>query len=84
MSGTAFFTFGIAWGINQGILDGEKYVAARDLGWSAMKAGVKEDGMVGWVQQIGKDPQGTDKFDSQLYGVGGFLLTAAEMIEVEK
>ncbi|WP_371397573.1 glycoside hydrolase family 105 protein [Fretibacter rubidus] len=81
MSGTAFFTFGIAWGINQGILDGEKYVAARDLGWSAMKAGVKEDGMVGWVQQIGKDPQGTDKFDSQLYGVGGFLLTAAEMIE---
>ena len=84
MSGTAFFAFGIAWGLNQGILSGDKYTDSRDLAWTAMKAAVKEDGMVGWVQQIGKDPQGTDKYDSQLYGVGGFLLTAAEMIEAEK
>jgi len=37
--------------------------------------------MVGWVQQIGKDPQLTIKDSSQLYGVGGFLLMASEMIE---
>jgi len=81
MSGTGFFTFGIAWGLNQGILDGEKYVAARDKGWSAMKDAVQPNGMVGWIQQIGKDPQATEPDSSQLYGVGGFLLTAAEMIE---
>ena len=80
-SGTAFFGFGLAWGINQGLLKGDKYVNARDKAWVAMKDAVKPDGMVGWVQQIGKDPQLTIKDSSQLYGVGGFLLMAAEMIE---
>lgn len=82
-SGTAFFGFGLAWGINQGILKGDQYVQARDKAWAAMKDAVKPNGMVGWVQQIGKDPQLTIKDSSQLYGVGGFLLMAAEMIEVE-
>jgi len=80
-SGTAFFGFGLAWGINQGILKGDKYVAARDKAWVAMKDAVQPNGMVGWVQQIGKDPQLTVKDSSQLYGVGGFLLLASEMIE---
>jgi len=46
-----------------------------------MKNAVKPNGMVGWVQQIGKDPQATEQYSSQLYGVGGFLLMSAEMIE---
>lgn len=83
-SGTAFFGFGLAWGINQGILKGDKYVDARDKAWRAMKDAVQPDGMVGWVQQIGKDPQLTIKDSSQLYGVGGFLLLAAEMIEARE
>jgi rhamnogalacturonyl hydrolase YesR len=80
-SGTAFFGFGLAWGINQGILKGDKYTDARDKAWVAMKDAVQPNGMVGWVQQIGKDPQLTIKDSSQLYGVGGFLLMASEMIE---
>lgn len=80
-SGTAFFGFGLAWGINQGLLKEDKYFEARDKAWVAMKDAVKPDGMVGWVQQIGKDPQLTEKYSSQLYGVGGFLLMAAEMID---
>lgn len=80
-SGTAFFGFGIAWGINNGLLQGEKYTTARDKAWGAMKDAVKPNGMVGWVQQIGKDPQETVKDSSQLYGVGGFLLMASEMVK---
>ena len=83
-SGTAFFGFGLAWGINQGILKGDKYIQARDKAWASMKDAVQPNGMVGWVQQIGKDPQLTVKDSSQLYGVGGFLLMASEMIEVEQ
>lgn len=80
-SGTAFFGFGLAWGINQGLLTDTKYVNSRDKAWTAMKNAVQPNGMVGWVQQIGKDPQKTEKDSSQLYGVGGFLLMASEMIE---
>jgi rhamnogalacturonyl hydrolase YesR len=83
-SGTAFFGFGLAWGINNGLLKEEKYKDARDKAWTAMKEAVQPNGMVGWVQQIGKDPQLTVKDSSQLYGVGGFLLMASEMIEVDK
>jgi len=56
-NGTAFFGFGLAWGINQGILKDDKYVQARDEAWAAMKDAVQPNGMVGWIQQIGKDPQ---------------------------
>lgn len=83
-SGTAFFGFGLAWGVNQGILKGDQYVAARDKAWTAMTDAVQPNGMVGWVQQIGKDPQLTVEDSSQLYGVGGFLLMASEMIGAGK
>ncbi len=80
-SGTAFFGFGLAWGLNNGILDGNKYTAARDKAWDAMRAAISDSGKVGWVQQIGKDPQLTDKDSTQLYAVGGTLLFASEMID---
>lgn len=82
-SGTAFFGFGLAWGLNNGLLEGEEYVASRDLAWDAMRAATENSGMVGWVQQIGKDPQLTTAGTSQLYASGGMLLFAAEMLEVE-
>lgn len=82
-SGTAFFGFGLAWGLNNGMLEGEKYEQARDKAWDAIRASVTADGKVGWVQQIGKDPQSTTAESSQLYAVGGTLLFAAEMAKAE-
>jgi rhamnogalacturonyl hydrolase YesR len=79
-SGSAFFTFGLSWGVNNGLLKGERYVTARDKGWAALVAAVGDDGHFGWVQQIGKDPQATSSDSTQLYGTGGFLLAASEMI----
>ena len=80
-SGTGFFGFGFAWGLNNGVLEGDKYTAARDKAWDAMRRAVTPDGKLGWVQQIGKDPQKTDSESSQLYGVGGMLLFSSEMLE---
>jgi rhamnogalacturonyl hydrolase YesR len=82
-SGTGFFGFGLAWGLNNGFLEGDDYVVARDKAWSAMTAAVNDDGRLGWVQQIGKDPQTTTADTSQLYGSGAFLLFASEMIAAE-
>jgi unsaturated rhamnogalacturonyl hydrolase len=83
-SGSAFFTFGLAWGLNQGVLQGDEYVAARDRGWAALVRAVGDDGHFGWVQQIGKDPQATTADSTQLYGTGGFLLAASEMIRASR
>ena len=80
-SGTAFFGFGLAWGLNNGFIEGEQYEQSRDRAWDAMRAATENSGMVGWVQQIGKDPQSTTAGTSQLYASGGMLLFASEMLD---
>ena len=78
-SGTGFVGFGLAWGLNNGILSGPKYERATEKAWAAMIAAVDGEGKLGWVQQVGKDPQLTTQESSQIYGAGAFLLMAAEM-----
>jgi unsaturated rhamnogalacturonyl hydrolase len=34
---------------------------------------------LGWVQRVGAGPGQVDKDDTQLYGVGAFLLAASEV-----
>ena len=80
-SGTAFFGFGLAWGLNNGILEGDQYVSARDRAWDAIRTATSNSGMVGWVQQVGRDPQSTTAGTSQLYATGGALLFASEMLD---
>ena len=83
-SGTGFFGFGLAWGVNNGVLSDPKYSMATLKAWTAMTAAVDETGRLGWVQQVGKDPKSTTANSSQLYGAGAFLLMASEMIEFEQ
>jgi rhamnogalacturonyl hydrolase YesR len=78
-SGTAFITFGLAWGINRGFLPAPKYGAVVDRGWRALARAVDEDGRLGWVQQVGNAPGEVRASDTQLYGVGALLLAASEM-----
>jgi rhamnogalacturonyl hydrolase YesR len=78
-SGTGFITFGLAWGVNNGVLTDSTTIEAVEKGWSAMAAAVGEDGMLHWVQQVGASPDPVKESDTQLYGVGALLLAAAEM-----
>ena len=47
--------------------------------WRALVAAVQPDGKLGWVQRVGAGPGQVDKDDTQLYGVGAFLLAASEV-----
>lgn len=82
-SGTAFFVYGLAWGVNQGILPRERYAPAVRRGWAALARAVGTDGRLGWVQQVGVGPDQVRADDSQLFGVGAFLLAATEVAKLQ-
>lgn len=78
-SGTGFFVYGLAWGINHGVLPAADYRPAVERGWHALTAAVAPDGKLGWVQRVGAAPDQVGPDDTQLYGVGAFLLAASEV-----
>jgi unsaturated rhamnogalacturonyl hydrolase len=85
MSATAFFVFGLAWGIDNGYLEKEKYLPAVINGWKSMVSSVWPDGKVGFIQPVGSDPKAVTKEMTEVYGVGGFLLAGTQICKmVEK
>ncbi|MGA0544069.1 glycoside hydrolase family 88/105 protein [Brevundimonas sp. VNH65] len=82
-SGTAFFVYGLAWGRNAGLLRGERFEAAATRGWRALDRAIQPDGRLGWVQQVGFAPDQVRADDTQLYGVGAYLMAASEMAQRE-
>jgi unsaturated rhamnogalacturonyl hydrolase len=83
-SGTAFFTYGIAWGVNNGMLDRERFLPIAMKSWAAIASVVNEDGRVGWSQPPGGGPGKVVEADSTRYGSGIFLLAASEVFLLEQ
>ena len=73
-SGTAFFTYGMASGVNAGLLGRERFASAALRGWNALTGAIDADGRLGRVQQIADRPGSVDVNDAQLYGSGALLL----------
>jgi unsaturated rhamnogalacturonyl hydrolase len=73
-SSTALFTFGIASGVNLGLLNRKRFAMAALRGWNALAGAVDADGRLGRVQQIGDRPGSVEVNDTQLYGSGALLL----------
>lgn len=80
-SGTAFITFGLARGVNEGLLPAVHYGPLVERGWQALVDVVDADGRLGWVQQVGNAPEEVRATDTQLYGTGAFLLAASEILK---
>lgn len=81
-SGSSFFTYGLAWGINQGILDESTYEPAVRKGWNAMVSHVTEEGMLGYVQPIGAAPGKAWPDKTEVYGTGAFLSAGSEVYKL--
>lgn len=82
MSATAFFVFGLAWGIDNGYLDKSVYLPAVIKGWKSMVASLWPDGKVGFVQPIGADPKSVTREMTEVYGVGGFLMAGTQIYKM--
>lgn len=83
VSGSGFYTFAMAYGINNGILDKAEYTPVVKKAWEALKGCQHENGMIGWVQDIGASPEPAN-FDSwQNYGTGAYLLAGSEILKLK-
>ena len=87
-SGTAFFTYGFLWGINNGYLDEAVYKPVIDKAWNYLtKTALQKNGKIGYVQPIGEKAipgQVVDADSEANFGVGAFLLAACEYVVIWK
>jgi rhamnogalacturonyl hydrolase YesR len=93
-SGTACFTYGLAWGINHGYLDTNTYLPAVINGWNALAVGAlhhsagSDNGFLGYEQGSGSKPSDSQpvtytsvpNFDD--FGLGLFLLAGSQVYQL--
>ena len=83
-SGTAFFAYGLMWGVNHGYLDKAEYAPVIEKAWNYLvTTALQPDGSIGYVQPIGEKPDPTRKVDAKSqapFGTGAWLLAACERV----
>lgn len=89
-TGTSLFVYGMAWGINNGILDRAEYLPVLLKAWNAMNTdAVHPNGFLGYVQGTGKEPKDGQPVtydsmpDFEDYGAGCYLLAGAEVYKLQ-
>lgn len=89
LTGTALFAYGMAWGVNHGLLDRAQYMPVIARAWNGMvNDAVHPDGFLGYVQGTGKEPKdgqpvtynSVPDFDD--FGTGCFLLAGSEVYKL--
>ncbi len=81
-SGTAFFTYGLIWGVNNGLLKKKDFSETIEKAWKYLtETALQADGTIGYVQPIGEKPDPTRTVDARSqapFGTGAWLLAACE------
>ncbi|MCX6936566.1 MAG: glycoside hydrolase family 88 protein [Verrucomicrobia bacterium] len=78
-SGSGFYTYALAWGVNHGLLDRTQFEPAVRKAWAALVECVAADGKLIHVQPIGESPLSFKDDSTEIYGVGAFLLAGSEV-----
>jgi len=91
LTGTSLFIYGMAWGINNGYLDRNKYLPIVIKAWNALaKESVHSNGFLGYVQGTGKEPKESQPVtydrepDFEDFGLGCFLMAGSEVYKLKK
>ncbi|HBL78020.1 MAG: hypothetical protein A2W90_01055 [Bacteroidetes bacterium GWF2_42_66] len=83
-SGSGFYCYALAWGINNGLLAKDKYLPVVKKAWIGLNGLMQPEGRIGWCQPIGGDPQKNFSAESwEVYGAGAFLLAGSEVIKLK-
>ena len=78
-SGSGFYTYAFAWGVNQGLLERTNFEPAIRKAWTALVSCVAADGKLTHVQPVGSDPKSFAEDSTAPFGVGAFLLAGSEI-----
>jgi unsaturated rhamnogalacturonyl hydrolase len=78
-SGSAFYTYAFAYGINSGILERGKYLPVVEKAWQGLLSHIYEDGRLGCIQPVGAAPGDFTAASSYVFGTGAFLLAGSEV-----
>lgn len=80
-SGSAFFTYAMAWGVNEGILDAQSYGPIIEKAWEGLVPMLAPNGVLRYIQQVGAGPAPNNgQLYDKDYGYGAFLLAGSEMM----
>jgi rhamnogalacturonyl hydrolase YesR len=79
VSGSAFLTYALAWGVNERILDSATYTPVVKKAWAGLLTRVYADGRLGCIQPVGAAPGNFKATSSYVYGVGAFLLAGSQV-----
>jgi len=82
VSGSAFITYALAWGVHHDVLDTGIYTPVIGRAWRGMVGQIYADGRLGNIQPIGAAPGQYPASASYVYGVGAFLLAAGEVAAI--
>ncbi len=83
-SGTALFCYGLAWGVNNGLLDRAAVAPAALRAWDALAAHVMPDGRLIHVQPVGNSPARFNLDTYEVYGSGALLLAGEQIIQLTR
>jgi unsaturated rhamnogalacturonyl hydrolase len=78
-SGSAFFVYAMAWGINHQVLDEKRYEPIVAKAWKGLIAHIYQDGRLGAVQPIGAAPGAFTAGSSYVFGTGAFMMAGSEL-----
>ncbi len=81
-SGSAFFAYAFAWGINNGFLPREVYLPVVRRAWRGLVDCVSAEGKLGWVQAVGDRPNAFTPGSTHEYAAGAFLLAGSELLKL--
>lgn len=90
LTGTSLFTYGFAYGINNGLIDKKLFKPAIVKAWNALITDcVHPNGFLGYVQGTGKEPKESQPVtytkvpDFEDFGLGCFLMAGVEVFKMK-
>jgi rhamnogalacturonyl hydrolase YesR len=79
VSGSSFFVYAMAWGIDHHLLSAKQYGPVVRRGWAGLVSHIYADGRLGCIQPVGAAPGSYGPGASYVFGVGAFLLAGSEV-----